>query len=274
MCGDENFYTSRIQEHRENAKKAFDSQNKDDFLKSDFELHKTLESLPRNHPFYLNAELLFTGPHSHLHQYMKYILVMSFKKGICAATGTAPNNHSGYYLIGPRGVGKTNLMRTCCLLSGLLIPNFAAVYADCVSVGEETKIEDLAAFALDEHDVVLSDCNIEKVRALARMKDLSIGIFLDEAHIFYTPSHWRAIHSLITNYTDAVFMTGSDFRLSVFVSGDPRDTPVIKRLGLRPIESLNDTKLTPLTISGLSSLEQYYIFLDNRPQLKLAFFSK
>lgn len=245
------------------------------FLVAAREAQFYMEGLPRSHPYHLNSNLLYTGPSSPFYHQMRHMLRMCFNKAVSASTDDLSNNHSGYYLVGPRGVGKSNLLRTCCLLSGVLLPNFAAAYVEYTSVSPMLPVADVAAMAVRERGVADSPVlgmSMAEVRACAMAADVAIGLFVDEAHNLYVEQQWRALHTCLTNFTDAVFLSGSDYRLSLFIRGWSSDRAVIRRLGHPLLDSLNDTKCTPLHMTGLSSIKQYCEYLDNRPSFKRTFF--
>jgi len=93
-------------------------------------------------------------------------------------------------------------MKMACLVSGILLDNTASAYADHVLLNNNHTICDVIASALKERgaDIANYDRNrfpFEVLKASAAVNEMSIALFLDEAHVAYTPKEWQTLHSLI-----------------------------------------------------------------------------
>lgn len=83
------------------------------------------------------------------------------------------------------------------------------------------------------------------------------------------------MRALADSVDSALILSGSDHCLPLLIKADSQHAATIKRLTKveHPLPSL-DAKLTPLYIEGLTTLEQYHTFLDNRPRIKRALFDE
>lgn len=173
---------------------------------------------------------------------------MSFWKSIYSATGFNPNNHSGYYLLENQGVGKDNILRICCLISGILLPNFSSVYLNPQKHSSDTNLMDACIYTAQESNINITTKTpcIDYIRSQMRIKDTSIGLYINEGHLIYSKENWCTIHSLITNFTDTVFMSES-IKSNSYLEDIKHGNHQNKFL-----EQLNDTKITPLFIERIN----------------------
>ena len=180
---------------------------------------------------------------------------------------TSMNNHSGYHYIGSCGAGKSFFLRVGCIISSLLLPRFTGVYVDYASIPHSNLPVHIAAqLALNEKadNIHLEPANdMSSVLDIAQANKLSVGLFLDEAQNVYESQNWSNIHTLVTSFQNAAFITGSESKLSHLIgSSTPADLAVVNSLGLKLLQSLNDTKVCKRYFGGFTTLKQYYHYLD------------
>eukprot|EP01125_Pyxidicula_operculata_P004703 TRINITY_DN1760_c0_g1_i7.p1 TRINITY_DN1760_c0_g1~~TRINITY_DN1760_c0_g1_i7.p1 ORF type:complete len:207 (+),score=28.14 TRINITY_DN1760_c0_g1_i7:342-962(+) len=174
---------------------------------------------------------------------------MCFKKAIVnKMKGQGGNNHSGYYYVGPKGIGKSTLFKTCCLISSILLPNFAPVFVDYSSnTSKELPIHQILKDALQPHLCDNSVNNIVDVASAlreARRKRITLAVFLDESDVLYQDEKaWKGLHQIVTSFDHCLFMTGNECLSSFISSSQESDLTVIKQCGYILKQSLNDTKI-------------------------------
>jgi hypothetical protein len=250
------------------------------FVKASFLLMKHLENLDDNHPLWLNSDLMFNGRTSNLHSSFESIFRMSLLKTVSVITPKVSfsSNYSGHYFVGPRGIGKSVMMQTCCLIVGQLLPQAATIYLDA-SVHQKDPLRLSFIHLLNERssggpypDLPL-DVRIEIVLARAAQLNCSLVIFIDEAQALYrNETDWSDLLACITSFRCAVFLSGGDHLLAPCVKLTQQDKEFLNiALGLEPHfrhhESLNTTKITQKSVRGFTTPEQYLHFFQSRENL-------
>jgi hypothetical protein len=244
------------------------------FTKNCFSFISHLEDLEDTHPLWLNSNVMFNGEKSFLHHSYKSIFDMCFTKALAASNPkkVCTSNFSGYYFVGPRGIGKSVLLQTCCLVSSQLLPNFAAVYIDGAihrahplrlhiahAVNNRTSDPELAPLT-DESD-------INDILRRATGIKCALGLFIDEAHCLYANQRdWPDMLACLSSVRCAVFLSGSSHLLPPMVRLRGDDKNLLNRINTHVTtnETLNTTKLTQQSINGFSSPEQYLDYFRTR----------
>jgi hypothetical protein len=253
------------------AKEAMNEADDEKFTNASFSLIRHLETLENNHPLWLNPDIMFNGEGSHLHSSYSDIFSMCLLKTVSTVNPqlSPSSNYSGHYFVGPRGIGKSVMMQTCCLVVGQLLPDTVSMYLDA-SVEHQFPFRHSLIHLLNERSRDNSlDINSPIRIVLSRAAELkcSLSIFIDEAHVLYkNETDWPDILACITGYRSSVFLSGSDTLLVPCVKLRSKDREFLdKELGKFNHETLNTTKLTQKSISGFTTREQYVRFFKSRP---------
>lgn len=252
-------------------------ENKEDFVSETFSLMKSFEELPAHSPFWLDSTFQFNGPHSHIHEHYVNILSMCYEKSKYMEDPKTydTSNHSGYYFVGPRGVGKSMMMQSCCVASSQMLPNFVSLYLCAKSVKPHDLkyyLAELINEHVDDDSQLPTDSSIQHVLAKALKSNISIGIFLDEAESrFSRENDWSDLHACLTGYNCAVFLSGSEELLTPMVRLNDDDRRYLEEVNKlkagRDVDTLNVTKLLQAVVQGFTSPEQYRLFFKSRQSL-------
>jgi hypothetical protein len=259
---------------------AFCSADHQKFVAASFTLMRHLENLDDNHPLWLNSDLMFNGKSSNLHSSFESIFRMSLLKTVSVITPkvSCSSNYSGHFFVGSRGIGKSVMMQTCCLVVGQLLPQAATIYLDA-SVHRNDPLRLSLIHLLNErsgggpYPVLPLDVRIEIVLARAAQLNCSLVLFIDEAQALYrNETDWSDLMACITGFRCAVFLSGSDNLLTPCVKLTQQDKEFLNTaLGLEPHfrhhETLNTTKLTQKSVRGFTTPEQYLHFFQSRQNL-------
>lgn len=252
MFGDDKRLPLHIQEAVPKIATCVSSNDCAKYLPLMFESFNTIKG--KEGPWYLDQHLRFNGPPSDINRAYNLCLTKCFNKVSYALHGREPDNHSGYYLIGPQGIGKSTLLRTCCLLGGLL-PNFVPVYIDCSAKTTDSPPPSvLFAAAITEMTgsdslELNEDLGMTGILGYATKHKLALGLFIDEIQEVYTPHNktWNEIHVLVDGFRSAVFATGSDSKIRMLV--EAKNRRLIKTIkGFDALQDLNGKKLEPLDL--------------------------
>lgn len=226
--------------------------NKEDFVSKTFSLMRTFEELPSQSPFWLDSTFQFNGPRSHIHEHYVNILSMCFEKSKYMEDPKTydTSNHSGYYFVGPKGVGKSKMLQSCCVASSQMLPNFVSLYLCAKSVKPHDLkyyLTELINEHVDSSSQLSTDSSIHHVLAKARKCNISIGIFLDEAESrFSRENDWCDLHACLAGYNNAVFLSGSEELLTPMVRLNDDDRCYLEEInklqGDRDVDTLNVTK--------------------------------
>lgn len=272
---DEELSTSEmelIRKYRGLTENAIKYANEAKFVEIAFLFLNDLQALPRNSVLSCDFNGLYYSPSSHVYEAYKSIFSKAFQKSLCAAGHplSTPLNHSGYYIIGPRGTGKSVLLRLCALVTGQLLPNYIAFYADSIQLGSQST-RSLVIHALNEHLPTSSQMHEETTMnialATADSNNIAIGMHLDEAQELYnTAGDWSDLHACVTTYNTAVILSGSDAFLAPRVKLTLVDREYLRSIGNeKGHPSLNTTKLSQLSLSGFRNISQYIDYFIIRP---------
>lgn len=224
------------------------------------------EELPKTSPFKLEPELTIVK--SHLYSHFIEMMKMCFEKSRNSDMKIS-NNHSGYYYIGEKGLGKSTLMKTTCLISSLMIPNFVPIFTDNSSPYSFMHYLKEGVKQFSNRNSV----HLEEIVDESLQLGLSLGVFLDESQKLYTSKPWNGVHELLTSFDNCVFMTGKESEIGCLINSTTEDELVIiKKLGLETLHSLNNTKIQKRFFNRLTNYSDYCRYLDNRIELKLALF--
>ncbi len=253
--------------------------SKEPFSKAAFLLIKHLGKVDALHPLWLNSDFMFIGPESSLHVAYKSIFEMCFSKtqNVLNPQSSSSSNHSGHYFVGPRGVGKSTMLKTCCLIVGQLLPNLASIYIDASKESSHhfreylvTMLNDKAILLGKPHEELSSEADINEILCFAAKLNCSLALFVDEAHILVDRPHdWPDLLACISSFRSAVFLAGSDSVLVSCVKLRPQDRIHLKeKLGTDiQHQSLNTTKLSQWNISGFVTITEYQCYFQTRPHL-------
>ena len=263
------------QEIQQSANEAIEDVDAEKFVDTSFALIRYLEKLDQNDPFWLNSDFMFNGKHSSLHSCYSSIFRMSLLKMISAIypKKSPASNYSGHYFVGPRGIGKSVMMQTCCLVVGQLLPDVASIYIDASILHKSPLRHSLVHLMNDRAQGNFPDLSIDSpiVTILSRAEKLNcaIALFVDEAHVLYkNQTDWPDILACITGFRSAVFLSGSDNTLVPCVKLRPEDRAFLDvAIGKFDHESLNTTKLTQKSVNGFVTPEQYIRFFQARPNM-------
>jgi hypothetical protein len=266
------------QKIQQSVNEAIGDVDEEKFVETAFDLIRHLEKLDNTDPFWLNSDFMFNGKHSNLHSSYSSIFRMTLLKTISAVSpaSNSASNYSGHYFVGPRGIGKSVMMQTCCLVVGQLLPNVASIYIDASVLHKSPLRHSLVHLMNDRGQGKFPDLSIDSsiVTILSRVEMLNcaIALFVDEAHVLYkNETDWPDILACITGFRSAVFLSGSDNTLVPCVKLRPEDRAFLNKEnnGERMFdhESLNTTKLTQKSVNGLVTPEQYRRFFQSRPKM-------
>lgn len=229
-------------------------ENKEDFVSETFSLMKSFEELPAHSPFWLDSTFQFNGPHSHIHEHYVNILSMCYEKSKYMEDPKTydTSNHSGYYFVGPRGVGKSMMMQSCCVASSQMLPNFVSLYLCAKSVKPydlKYYLAELINEHVDDSSQLPTDSSIQHVLAKALKSNISIGIFLDEAESrFSRENDWSDLQACLTGYNCAVFLSGSEELLTPMVRLNDDDRCYLEEINKlkagRDVDTLNVDRVT------------------------------
>eukprot|EP00981_Chlorochromonas_danica_P008887 scaffold2334_cov160-Ochromonas_danica.AAC.2 len=262
-----------LESSRKRTEQAIINCDEDEFISTAFDFMKELEDLPQNCVLYLNKQLMFHGPSSHVHEAYRNIFRKAFQKAMYAEghPSAIHSNHSGFFFIGPRGVGKSALLQTTTLVTGQLLPKFISMYADSDTLSDTGDIRKLLIYMINSFfpdKIIPEDTHINVVLAIVEASRISLGIFLDEAQERYKNQYdWKYLHSCITSYNAAVFLSGSSSFLAPRVKLTTEDREYLCSINDdkdRP--SLNTTKLTQESIVGFQRPRQYIDYFATRMQ--------
>jgi hypothetical protein len=253
---------------------SIDDVDHEKFINNSFNMIRHLEEQDCDHPLWLNSDFTFNGEFSYLHTSYRSIFKMCLLKMISTLSpkSSPSSNYSGHYFVGPRGIGKSVMMQTCCLVVGQLLPEIATIYIDA-SVYHNRSLRFSLVHLLNER--LTSSSVFEKLSLdseigdiLARSAELkcTLAIFIDEAHVCYkNNTDWPDILACVSGFRSAVFLSGSDNLLVPCVKLRPTDREFLDiNLGKFNHESLNSTKLTQISLRGFSTLEMYLRYFKQR----------
>lgn len=135
---------------------------------------------------------------------------------------------------------------------------------------QETDVRQLLIAVLNEHypdDHISLDASMNVILAKSESMNLSLGLFLDEAQERYNhKSDWNSLHSCVTSWNTAVFLSGSDAFLAPRVKLNVEDRIYLKSIGdTQEHVSLNNTKFSQFTLTGLNSMDQYINYFIGQP---------
>ena len=272
---DEEFSTSEnilIKEYRNLTDVAIKHADEEEFIRISFSFINELRKLPKNSILSCDFKGLYYSPSSHVYDGYKSILSKAFQKSLCAAGHplSTPLNHSGYYITGPSGIGKSLLLQVCALITGQLLPTYISFYANSTQMSSQS-IRHLLIDALNEHlpvsNHIHSDTPMNIALATADSHNIAIGIFIDEAQELYnTTDDWSALHACATSYNTAVFLSGCDAYLPPRVRLTLTDKAYLQSTGDdKGRTSLNTTKISQLSLLGFRHISQYIDYFICRP---------
>eukprot|EP01125_Pyxidicula_operculata_P004702 TRINITY_DN1760_c0_g1_i5.p1 TRINITY_DN1760_c0_g1~~TRINITY_DN1760_c0_g1_i5.p1 ORF type:complete len:267 (+),score=39.59 TRINITY_DN1760_c0_g1_i5:51-851(+) len=204
--------TTKIHLFRHYSMQHLDSKNTGGFLSVASETVEEWRNLASDNPWYFWSELTF-NPNSHMYPHFEEIMRMCFKKAIVnKMKGQGGNNHSGYYYMGSSNEFET-LLKTCCIVSGILLPNFAPVFVDYSShTSKDLPIYQVLKEALrphlDDHDVV-KIVDVASALREARRKRTTLAVFLVESQDpNVNASVATGLYSLANSWDHCLFLTG------------------------------------------------------------------
>ena len=221
MINDKKLYDSKIKIYQKQVLESLIKSK--DFTQVAFDTKKYLETLPNFHPFHIDKKYNLNNNYI-----CDYLFQMAYEKCIYSSTGKNPNNHSGFYLFGRNETEKDNILRVCCLISGILLPNFSSIYINCNKFSDINLTKtcvDISRYWKMKNNI---QC-IDYVRSQLRLKDVSIGLYINNFEFINSKENLNTIHLLTTNFTDTVFVSDNNLK-NIFP------------------EELNDTKIIPLFV--------------------------
>lgn len=233
--------------------------------------------------FGLDPHLFYVNGNSPIKGARQDILWMCYEKAFTKHHwGGKRSNHAGYTLLGARGNGKSTLLQSTCMISGILLPDLFTVYADFQNSGAGRTP---AAKLNDAHAMAFSGSQYESstrepgetvmgqiIRELWTVHGVSPVLFLDEFHLAYTKENagalFEQLHPLVTGFKSAVFVASSASYVQSIIR---QDEMVLKEKGLyydSSLGSLNDTKLSAKYVGPFTSRAQYVDYLRCRPDME------
>jgi hypothetical protein len=208
---------------------------------------------------------------------LKTMLDMACKVSFRARTRGA-SSFSGYAFSGPRGIGKSNMLKLAALASAIALPNYITVYLDLSSIVEEGQppvsilqlIREAALAAglelpsISSHKT--SPENVADLVSYLDSKGVGIGLFLDELRHAYKASTWAELHTFVSNDCATSLFT-ADSCSSVANLICRRNPEVVRQLLLLPpnfelLQNLNETKVKVQPFSSFKTPQHYLEYLQ------------
>lgn len=287
-----------LDELRERANKATLAT---DFVHIALSAVRWMETLPTGCPLRFPAELAFINRPSPVFPIFERGLSLIFRKVLdnkakyaASATSASPNtsdgqttlptsnlseqqnNGSGMALGGPRGVGKSNLLRLLTLVPPLLFPqDLLTVYIDFSSYSKD-KIslrQLLAASLYDLHpelgDDLAKTSHIEEVLDLVTYARRKVIVASDNMGETYGHDViWKEYECLATGYSTCLFVADSGSKVRAMVERNGHEHKLkqwFPQFDILP-SSLNQDKLKVETLNPFTSKEQYQVYLKCRKE--------
>jgi hypothetical protein len=217
-----------------------------------------LQSLPPSHPYYLPTTDLHLGqtPFSALLDDTMSIIFIK----VCDVSGyfADPNNNSGFAIGGPKGCGKTNVIKLAIILASVLFPNIVSVYSNYQSTFDTPTRLLYNAMRLQDPNfhIDVDRTTIIKFQDLLYLQKKLILFGGDEISLAYNREDLSGlVHTdlatLVTGYFAVVLIADSSVRLREVVAG------TFNNHGKYSRGSLNSSKLRFKILDPLTKLSHY-----------------
>ena len=142
------------------------------------------------------------------------------------------NNHSGFCYTGSAGDSIVQTAYEACKR----IEHFCPVYIDAAKTTAQDLTSNIAA------SLKSPATDIHSLLRHARTQSITLGVFIASAERFYYIDTWCQLHCIATSMDHCLFLTGSSI-LPHLVRMNASDGYLITSLGMKPLHSLNDSKV-------------------------------
>jgi hypothetical protein len=236
---------------------------------------KELEKLPGTHRLHFPPHIMFLNRPAPAFPMFEATMEKVFCKAcdvhamLNSTESNNANTASGYGIAGPRGVGKSHMMRLINVLAPLLLPHVVSVFVTGQKPPSASPIQLLRAacgFAGEAWEEGVSKHAVEAFIPTAAQNGVVLMLCVDELRSVYTSdAFWSELHALTEGYYTAVYVADSGSQLRALVKGDTFDDPLrIKTQHGVVQQSLNDKKLTVKPLHPFRTREQYVAYFRGR----------
>ena len=253
----------------------------DSFVGAAYDALRWMESLPPEHFLHWPSKFGYWRAPAPAALLLESALRKVFNKVIRESS-----NGSGLAVEGPRGVGKTHLLQAVVLASALLLPSrVVSSYVDYKSVPSSLTPGATLCHALARappprdgrrFTVPAAPSVASAIREASATGRVLLFVADEISHVYLDDDVWEELHSLATKTEHVCFVADSGSKLKAMVERRPDDVPKLlhhfPQLANRPKlpQSLNGTKLKVMSLLPLTTREQYWQYLLQRPYAAVA----
>lgn len=196
-------------------------------------IHETITHLQTldfgHHPYYLSKTDLHMGETPFTELLYQIMTLVFFKMCDILGPFSDPNNNSGFAVGGPKGCGKTNVMRLSIVLASILSPNIVSVYNNYQAEVVPSTPKSLLTAAMCLHDHSLNTEDIKHLslnQIISRVNSQRKIILFDGDEIsaaYKSEADSNFVHTdlatLVTGCFAVVIIADSTNRLREIVGG-------------------------------------------------------